>query len=72
MPLLNFGVLPRAPYERLPESAADDLTDSEDESVVGDLDESGRPQKRKKRLWSYIPLFSALHFQSLVLPTLTE
>lgn len=72
MPLLNFGVLSRAPYERLPESAVDDLTDSEDESVAGDLDESGRPQKKKKRLWSYIPLFSALHSQSLVLIVLTE
>lgn len=60
MPLLNFSALPRAPYERLPESAADDLTDSEDESVAEDLDESGRPQKKKKRWWTYIPLYCKL------------
>lgn len=52
MTLINLGNHTR--YQRLPSSAANDLDDSEDESVADDLDEDGRPLKKKKPFWSYI------------------
>ncbi|KAI5116582.1 hypothetical protein M0805_009225 [Coniferiporia weirii] len=52
MPLLSFGALSRAPYERVP--GPEIASASEDDDSVLDVDE-GRTRK-KKQWWNYIPL----------------